>query len=151
MNGTFRLCTTVAAALALAAGARAAERTLRGTWCLAEEELVLTFVGKDSVRVTSTVDDGVNGTGRYAKQDTMFVATIQGDSLQVVMGYRYEWKSDSVIEARTLFVTVNGDSVNVTAEPISMRRCKAPAATQSAPAGPAKADAEQKKRSDRKR
>ena len=130
--------------LLLATGASPAERTLRGTWCLEQEELVLSFFGKDSVRVSSTADDGVNGAGKYAKQDTMFIATITGDSLEIVMGYRYEWKSDTTIEARTLFVTVNGDSVNVTSEPIAMRRCKAPAA-RATPAVPAKTDTKQKR------
>jgi len=122
------------AALVCCAAPANAERTLTGTWCLEEEELQITFTGKDSVKVRSTAEDGVNGSGSFRKQDTMFVATIAADSLEVKMGYRYTWKTDSLIQARTLFMTINGDSVNVPGTDVMMKRCKAAAAPAKAPA-----------------
>lgn len=110
------LCSTIDAA-------PAKERSLSGTWCLASEELVITFHGTDSVRVSSTAEDGVNGVGSYAKQDTMFVATLSGDGLVIKMGYRYTWQSDSTIEARTMFITVDGDSVDAPTGALQMKRC----------------------------
>ncbi len=123
-----------AALLLLAGNAPGAEKSLTGTWCLEEEELMITFTGKDSVRVHSVAEDGVNGTGSFRRQDTMFVATIAADSLEVKMGYRYSWNSDSLITARTLFMTVNGDSINVTGEDVQMKRCAAPEEKKAAPA-----------------
>ncbi len=120
----------IAAALVLSSAivsGPAAERSLRGRWCIESEteELIITFLDGDSVSVNSASDEGVNGRGTYTKQDTMFVATIQGDDLEIVMGYRYDWETDSTIEAHTLFMTINGDSINTPQGPVAMKRCGA--------------------------
>ena len=121
-------------------------RDLGGSWCVGEEELVITFLAGDSVSVASTSEDGVNGKGTYEKQDTMFVATLSADDLTIVMGYQYAWKTDTTIEARTLFLTINGDSVNTPAEKVMMRRCAAPGSTD---AGDDGADRKRRKRRDK--
>lgn len=100
-----------------------AEADLVGSWCLEEEGLVITFIDNDSVLVTSTTEEGVNGEGSYEKQDSMFVATLLNDDLEIKMGYQYTWESDTVLDARTMFLTVNGDSVNHPQGPIIMVRC----------------------------
>lgn len=120
--------TLIAAALVLSSAivsGPAAERSLRGKWCIESEtdELMITFLAGDSVCVNSVSDEGVNGRGTYTRQDTMFVATIMGDDLEIVMGYRYDWKTDSTIEAQTLFMTINGDSINAPQGPVAMKRC----------------------------
>lgn len=112
-----------ATALVLFIGSASAERNLKGAWCMDSEDVVITFLAGDSVSVTSSSEEGVNGRGTVAKQDTMFVATIAGDELEIKMGYRYEWVTDSTIEAQTLFLTVNGDSVNTPEDAVMMRRC----------------------------
>ena len=117
-----------------------AEATLLGSWCLEDENLVITFVDNDSVLVTSTTEEGVNGQGSYEKRDSMFVATLVNDDLEIRMGYRYTWKNDSVLDARTLFLTVNGDSVSHPQGPIIMERC----ATQDSTGRKPPADCEQK-------
>jgi hypothetical protein len=118
-----------------------AEATLLGSWCLEDENLVITFVDNDSVLVTSSTEEGVNGQGSYEKQDSMFVATLVNDDLEIRMGYQYTWKNDSVLDARTLFLTVNGDSVSHPRGPIIMERC----ATQDSTDQKLPADSEQKK------
>jgi hypothetical protein len=109
------------AALAPAAGTNS--RSLSGTWCLKGQDLSIAFLDKDSVRVTSSAKNGVNGAGRYTRQDTMFVATVQSSETTIRMGYRYEWQSDTSIMARLIFMTVDGDSVALADSSVSMRRC----------------------------
>jgi hypothetical protein len=99
------------------------DRPLTGTWCLQDEDLVIEFVGDDSVVVSSSSDEGISGRGMYERQDTVFVASIASEDLEIRMGYRYEWVSDSTITAQTLFLTVNGDSVNHPEGNIPMLRC----------------------------
>ena len=99
-------------------------KSLSGSWCLEEEDVTITFVGKDSINVSSTSEDGVNGSGKYEKRDTMFVATISSGDLKIQMGYQYKWVNDSTLDTRTLFLTVNGDSVNTPESSVKMTRCK---------------------------
>jgi hypothetical protein len=113
----------ILASVALAPAANKNTRSLTGTWCLKGQDLSIAFLGKDSVKVTSSAKNGVNGTGSYTKQDTMFVATVQSSETAIRMGYRYEWQSDTSIMARLLFMTVDGDSVALADSSVSMRRC----------------------------
>jgi hypothetical protein len=111
------------AVCACAVTTAAAEKPLTGSWCLEEDNLVITFLAKDSVHVTSTDEEGIDGWGKYEKLDTMFVATVEGGDVHIRMGYRYTWSNDSTIDAKTLFMTVNGDSINTTDKGVQMRRC----------------------------
>jgi len=105
-------------------------------------------MAKDSVHVTSNSEEGVDGWGKYEKLDSMFVASVEGDEVQIRMGYKYTWSSDSTIEAKTLFMTVNGDSVKTPDKLVQMRRCgadkAAPAEAGSAKDSKAEAKAEEK-------
>jgi len=142
--------TVVSVGVAVAVGlglATAAERSLSGTWCVEDEDLTITFLPNDSVRVASEDEDGVNGFGTFEKRDTIFVARIGDGDIAVEMGYRYDWKSDTVIEAQTLFMTVNGDSVNLPEGTVLMKRC---AALDSSAAGQPQTDDSPKSRGDKK-
>ena len=98
-------------------------KSLDGTWCFREEGLVLTFFGADSVRVSSENEEGISGLGTFAKKDTAFEASITNDGLVIKLGYRYDWVNDTLITARTLFISVNGDTVNNPTEPFPMVKC----------------------------
>jgi len=97
---------------------------LIGSWCLDEEDIIITFSENDSVSVTSESEDGVNGKGTFTKQDTMFVAKISNEDLLILMGYQYKWDTDSTINARTLFLSINGDTVQTEQRSVLMKRCK---------------------------
>ena len=99
------------------------QRSLEGTWCIDGEDVRLTFTGTDSVVVSSTSEEGINGSGSYTALDTMFVAQLISDELEIRMGYTYDWTSDSTLAGRPLFLTLNGDSLDVPAEAVIMTRC----------------------------
>lgn len=101
------------------------QQSLLGSWCLSSENLIITFFKGDSVQVSSPSEDGVNGRGTFTKADSMFVATIRNEQLKIVMGYQYDWKNDTTITARTLFLTINGDTTDVSKEALTMQRCTA--------------------------
>lgn len=122
MRKVFVLSAVCVVSLVLGATAQK-NRSLKGTWCIEEEDVHLTFFGTDSVRVAGGGEDGVNGTGTYQKMDSMFVATLTGDALEIRMGYTYDWTSDSTLSGKPLFLTLNGDSLEVPDEKITMKRC----------------------------
>jgi hypothetical protein len=99
------------------------QQSLLGSWCLSSENLIITFFKGDSVQVNSPSEDGVNGRGTFTKADSMFIATIRNEQFKIVMGYQYDWKNDTTITARTLFLTINGDTTDVSKERLTMQRC----------------------------
>jgi hypothetical protein len=94
-----------------------------GTWCIGDERLIITFTGKDSLRVTSMKDETINGSGTYEKKDSTLIATLLNDDLELKMGYRYKQKSSSRVRAKIIFFTVDGDSVNHPNRWMRMERC----------------------------
>lgn len=99
------------------------EGKLKGTWCVGREGLVISFFGKDSLSVSSRRDETMQGLGRYEKRDSLLITTITNEDLKIEMGYRYKWKSDSLIRAKILYVSVNGDSINHPRRWLRMRLC----------------------------
>jgi hypothetical protein len=102
---------------------QAAEKTLLGTWCVEEENLVITFKEEDSLAVRSTTEEGVNGTGAYRKNDTLFEATVHNGEVTIEMGYRYKWLGSKILKALPIYFTVDGDSVNHPTYWMKMSRC----------------------------
>ncbi len=109
-------------ALALAAPSSPGD-LFSGTWCVGQEGLVITFVGKDSMHVTSLTDESINGWGTYKKKGTRLTATLTNEDLELTMGYRYKVQEDSSIRAKILFFTVDGDSVNHPQRWMRMSKC----------------------------
>jgi hypothetical protein len=114
--------TTAILALAFSAGASGHD-LFSGTWCVGHEGLVITFVGKDSLHVTSLRDESIDGRGTYAKKGSTLTATLRSEEVELKMGYRYKVREDSTIRARILFFTVDGDSVNHPRRWLHMVRC----------------------------
>jgi hypothetical protein len=111
----------VAGALSIFA---AKPESLIGTWCVGEDGMVLTFAGKDTLIVSSTADESVNGTGTYQKTDSSFVATIINGDLTMKMSYKYRWSGADTVKAKAELFTVNGDSISYPVEWMFMTRCK---------------------------
>jgi hypothetical protein len=94
-----------------------------GTWCVGREGLVITFTGKDSIKVSSLSDESISGRGTYRKKGETLTATLVNEDLELKMGYNYQVKPDSTLRARIIFFTVNGDSVNHPKRWMRMKRC----------------------------
>lgn len=94
-----------------------------GTWCIGDEKLVITFTGEDSLSVSSSRDESIGGEGTYEKKDSLFIATLINDELELKMGYRYKKKNNSSIRAKIAFLIVDGDSVNHPRRWMRMERC----------------------------
>ena len=99
------------------------EDYFKGTWCVGEERLIITFKGGDSLYVSSKKDEAIQGKGTYTKTDSTFTATIKNEDLTLVMGYRYQKKSKNILRAKITFITVDGDSVNHRRRWMKMERC----------------------------
>lgn len=95
----------------------------QGTWCVGREGLVISFIGKDSLDVWSKRDESMKGNGTYENKDSMLVAKIKNEDLNIEMGYKYKWKTDSLIRAKILYITINEDSVNHPHRWLRMRKC----------------------------
>jgi hypothetical protein len=83
-----------------------------GTWCVGREGLVITFIGADSIHVTSLSDESIDVRGRYSKKGDRLTASLSSEELKLDMGYHYKVRPDSTLRAKILYFTVNGDSVN---------------------------------------
>lgn len=94
-----------------------------GSWCVGREGLLITFSGADSLSVTNLRDESVQGTGTYVSDDSLLTATMSTEELELKMGYQYRWTSDSLLRAKILYFTVDGDSVNHPRRWLRMRRC----------------------------
>lgn len=106
-----------------------------GTWCVGEDGLVLTFSGKDTLFISSNSDTSINGKGTYKRNDTSFTASVISNDINMNMKYIYRWKGADTIEAKTVYFTVNGDTVDSPKEWTAMARCKllAPAVKKATP------------------
>jgi hypothetical protein len=94
-----------------------------GSWCVGREGLLITFSGADSMSVTNLRDESVQGSGTYVSDDSVLTATMSTEELELQMGYQYRWTSDSLLRAKILYFTVDGDSVNHPRRWLRMRRC----------------------------
>ncbi len=103
--------------------------TFSGTWCVGGQGLVISFLGKDSLSVTNVADESMKGVGTYEQKDTLLFASVANDELDIGMGYQYKIRSDSLVQAKFLYLTVNGDSVNHPVQWLQMRRCDPDAET----------------------
>ncbi|MBN1575595.1 MAG: hypothetical protein JW913_03530 [Chitinispirillaceae bacterium] len=95
---------------------------LHGTWCTGEEGMVLRFSG-DSLFVTSTSDETIQGVGKYQRTDSTFAATLLNDEVTLKMRYLYRWKGSDTVEAKATLFTINDEAVEHPQEWMSMVRC----------------------------
>ncbi|MBN1309311.1 MAG: hypothetical protein JXA18_15410 [Chitinispirillaceae bacterium] len=96
---------------------------LHGTWCTGEEGMVLRFSTGDSLFVTSTSDETIQGVGKYQRTDSTFTATLLNDEVTLTMRYLYRWKGADTVEAKATFFTINDEAVEHPQEWMSMVRC----------------------------
>ncbi len=94
-----------------------------GTWCIGDERLIITFSGKDSLAVNSLRDETVQGRGTYQIKDSILIATMINDEMELKMGYRFKEKDKRTIRTKIKFFTVDGDSVNHPRRWLRMERC----------------------------
>ncbi len=120
-----RLVTSITAALIMGAFTvnMAKTNSLNGTWCVGEEGFVLTFSGKDSLRVTSNTDESINAEGTYQKNDTSFTAKLINGDVSMKMKYRYRWVGSDSIKALAEQFTINDEQINSPTEWMYMVRC----------------------------
>ncbi len=84
-----------------------------GRWSIESQSLVITFLGGDSLKVTSPEDSTIQGRGTYTMNDTSFTAEVVNNDMKLKMTYQYETLEDtSKIKARNIFFSVDGDTVN---------------------------------------
>lgn len=96
---------------------------LAGTWCTGDEGMVLSFYGKDSLKVTSTSDESMQGNGTYAFTDSTISAAISNGELMLKMNYLYRWKGTDTVTAKTTLFTINDEAVEYPEEWILLWRC----------------------------
>jgi len=51
-------------------------KSLLGTWCVQDQDLVLSFLAHDTLSVSSVLDTSIHGKGAYQRTDTMFTASV---------------------------------------------------------------------------
>lgn len=101
----------------------AEKNPLKGTWCIGNQRLVIEFLNKDSIHITSRSDESINGHGTFTSQDSSFIATIINDDLELKMGYLYKMKDERRLKAKITFFTVDGDSVDHPDRWLRMEKC----------------------------
>jgi hypothetical protein len=99
------------------------EKLFSGTWCIGDEKLVITFKGNDSLFVSSKKDETIQGKGNYTLKDSMLIATMINEDLELKMGYRFKKKDNHTMRAKIVFFTVDGDSVNHPRRWMRMEQC----------------------------
>lgn len=100
------------------------KKSLLGTWYTGEDGLMLTFAGKDSLYVKSLSDSSMGGTGTYTRTDSTFTASVKNGEMVMKMIYTYRWKGKDTVEAKPIYMDVNGDSVDYPHEWAKMIRSK---------------------------
>jgi len=111
------------------------KKSLLGTWYAGEDGLVLTFAGKDSLYVKSLSDSSMGGSGTYTRTDSTFTASVQNGDMAMKMIYTYKWKGKDTVEAKPIYMDVNGDSVDYPHEWATMVRSKLKSSQKTVPAG----------------
>ncbi len=94
-----------------------------GTWCIGNERLIITFSGEDSLSVTSLRDESIQGKGTFEIKDSLLIANVINDELELKMGYRYKKRDNNSLRAKIVFLTVDGDSVNHPRRWMRMEKC----------------------------
>jgi hypothetical protein len=107
------------------AGAYSQDRRFAGAWCAAEDDLVITFLGADSLSVVSTSEKRIAGRGTYRIEDSLFIAEVVNKDLSLSLTYQYRWINDTAVEALPKLLVVNGDTAGHPQEWTTMRRCAA--------------------------
>ena len=118
----------------LVAACWAAPRSVVGTWCVQDQDLVLTFKKGDTLLAAGEAESGISGSGRYTMGDSTFTATVSNGEVTVELGYRYRWESDSVISAQAISLTVNKEPADLPKEWMRMKRCAKKVVSSAAPA-----------------
>lgn len=99
------------------------DKNLNGTWCVGEDGFILTFEGKDTLKVSSLSDESISGIGVYKKTDSAFTATVINGDVEMKMGYDYLWAGNDTVKAKAKFFTINGESVAYPEEWMWMTKC----------------------------
>ena len=107
--------------IALIAGVTAAP-DLTGTWCAQQEGLTMRFTA-DSIHVSSTRKEGVNGRGLFTLNDTLFTATIINNDVTITMGYRYVRENARTIKAKITFFKIDDEPATPPDRWMRMERC----------------------------
>ncbi|MBD3391512.1 MAG: hypothetical protein GF418_05645 [Chitinivibrionales bacterium] len=116
-------CAVISLVLSVVPRAVPSEDLFSGTWCVGRQGLVISFIGGDTVHVTSLNDASIDGWGTYTRDGSRLTATMTNEDLELKMGYKYRVKEDATIRAKILFFTVDGDSVNHPHRWLRMQRC----------------------------
>jgi len=101
----------------------AGENIFSGVWCVENEDMQLEFIGKDSVRFSSSGDESINGNGRFSFNDTLLTAELNNGGMLMKIVYRYH-KTERGVKVITRSLAVNGDEINANPDPILLKRCK---------------------------
>ena len=117
------LCLSVAVSWAEKKKNTSGAPSLNGTWCTGEDGMILAFAGSDSLRVSSSADETMGGSGKYTRTDSTFSATLVNGDMTLKMRYRYRWKGSDTVEAKATLFTINDEAVEYPEEWMSMVRC----------------------------
>lgn len=101
----------------------AGENIFSGIWCVENEDMQLEFIGKDSVRFSSSGDESINGNGKFSFTDTLLTAELDNGGMLMEIVYIYT-KTDTGVKVVTKKLAVNGDEINANPDPIHLKRCK---------------------------
>ncbi|MDR0305177.1 MAG: hypothetical protein LBH98_10510 [Chitinispirillales bacterium] len=93
-----------------------------GVWCVENENMNITFIGKDSVRFWADDDASVNGSGRYSFNDSLLIAELENSGMKMKITYKYS-KTDKGVKAATRSLIVNADTIKANPNPIFLTRC----------------------------
>ncbi len=103
--------------------ASASENSIfNGSWCVEDEGFTLTFSGKDSVEFSSEDDETISGAGTFSFDDTTLSAVIDNEGIVMEVNYGYTYKDEKVMVV-TNSIKVNGDTMEVSSEEMTMVRC----------------------------
>ena len=100
------------------------ESFFKGKWRIEAQSLEITFLGGDSLKVTSPADETIQGEGTYTINDSSFTANVVNNEMKLEMRYLYETLEDtSKIKARNIFFSVDGDTINQPDIWTTMEKC----------------------------
>jgi hypothetical protein len=137
MNRFRSILTSGVAVLSLSAALFAAEKPaaaskniFQGTWCMGGEGLIISFMGKDSISVTTHKKDGsMSGVGTYVKGDSLLNATVSNQDLNLKLGFLYKIRDAQTIRAKMYYLMVDGEKIDHPSRWMRLRRCNPPRPT----------------------
>ncbi|KMQ52347.1 hypothetical protein CHISP_0614 [Chitinispirillum alkaliphilum] len=89
---------------------------IEGVWFSEEDGLTLTFKNNDSLYVTSSTEESMQGAGTYSITDTTLSAVVSNEDIEIEMNYNFRWKDENVIEAQPVFFSINSEEIEIPSE-----------------------------------